>query len=59
MSSSETIHRLPLVSREPVTDLLWLDDGLTLLAVCGDGQAVFWNSDTGKTLRVLKGLGQG
>ena len=59
MSSSETVHRLPLVSREPVTDLLWLDDGLTLLAVFGDGQVVFWNSDTGQKLRVLQGLGSG
>ena len=59
MSSSESVQRLPLVSREPVTDLPWLDDGLTLLAVLGDGQAVFWNSETGKTLRVLQGLGPG
>ena len=42
-----------------MTDLLWLDDGLTLLAVFGDGQVVFWNSDTGKKLRELKGLGPG
>ena len=46
-------------SREPATDLLWLEDGMTLMAIYGDGQVQFWNSDTGKPLRVLKGLGPG